>query len=169
MALLGSIPKMDGLGHFSSRFELGCQLLERGAHADAYLLFSGLYREKEYHVAALYNLALCHVAAGQWEPSLRLLERALSHLRKSSVTTPRDDTYQALAKRQAAGRSYLFPLPESAPTLAPEYTRECILRLMVDACAACAMWEQIQALAEQLPDLEYANVQIALKLLQKQE
>lgn len=170
MALLGRMPTVDALGNFSSRFELGCKLLERGAHADAYVLFSALYRERAHHTAALYNLALCHVAAGEWEPCLRLLERAMVQLRKTTGVPPaRDATYQTLAKRQAAGRGYLFPLPESAPTLAPEYTRECVLRLLVDACSACSMWEQIPALAQQLPHQEYINVQSALKLVQEQE
>ncbi len=168
MALLGSIPKIDS-GNFSSRFELGCRLLERGAHADAYLLFLNLYRERERHVAVLYNLALCHVAAGEWEPALRLLERAMAQLRLNTAGAPsKDPTYQALVKRQGAGRSYLFPLPESAPILASEYTRECALRLMVDACAACSLWEQIPILAKQLPHSDYINVQRARELMEKQ-
>lgn len=166
MAILGSIPKLDAVGDFSSRFEVGCHLLERGAHADAYLLFAALYREQEYHLPTLYNLALCHLSAGEWEPTLRLLERAYSMLKKNAVDTmPRDGTYKALIQRQASGRSYLFPLPELAPDLAPEYTRESILRLMVDACAACRMWEQVRALAGQLPaGRSYVNVERALDL-----
>lgn len=171
MALLGSIPKLDGVGDFSSRFELGCQLLERGAHADAYRLFSELYREKGQHPAALYNLALCHLAAGEWEPCLRLLERAMAQLRKGQgeAAPLLNTTGRALSRRQAAGRSYLFPMPETAPDLAPGYARECVLRLLVDACSACSMWEQLQALAQQLPHEEYSNVQAALRQLRGQE
>lgn len=166
MALLGSIPKVDAVGSFSGRFELGCRLLERGAHADAYVLFTGLQREQEYHVAALYNLALCHVAAAEWEPCLGHLERALSQLKKNTASAvPRDATYKALMQRQAAGRSYLFPLPESAPVLAPEFTRECVVRLLVDACVACALWDQVRRLAGYLSGPEdFANVKRALEL-----
>ena len=170
MALLGSVPKMEASGSFSSRFELGCRLLERGAHADAYLLFSALHGEREHHLAVLYNLALCHIAAGEWEFALRLLERAMAQLRINTMAPPpRDPTYQALVRRQAAGRGYLFPLPQSAPLLAPEYTRECVLRLMLDACAACSLWERIPALAKQLPHKEYVNLQSALKLMEQQK
>ena len=131
MALLGSIPKIDS-GNFSSRFELGCRLLERGAHADAYLLFLNLYRERERHVAVLYNLALCHVAAGEWEPALRLLERAMAQLRLNTAGAPsKDPTYQALVKRQGQVRLSV-PAAGIRSHLASEYTRMC-LRLMVDA------------------------------------
>lgn len=165
MALLGSIPKVDSLGDFSGRFELGCRLLERGAHADAYLLFSALQGEQERHPAVLFNLCLCHVAAGEWEPCPKLLEQALGALKKNLVSgTPKNATYRALMERQAAGRGYLFPLPESAPALAPEYARECVLRLLVDACAALGMWEQVRRLAAQLEPKGYVNVTKALAL-----
>lgn len=164
MAVLGNIPKVDAKGDFSARFVLASRLLELGAHADAYLLFERLLREQEFHIPTLYNLALCHVAAGEWEPCLKLLERAVAQLRKQSVDpSPRDATWKALFQRQSAGRSYLFPLTEQADELAPEYTRECVLRLIVDGCVACRQWEQLRIAAGQLQSRDYLNVRKALE------
>ncbi len=147
MAVLGNISKMDTLGDFSARFALAARLLELGAQADAYLIFSALSREQPMHAALNYNVALCYAAAGHWEPCLMALERALGELSRLGVDPAvRDSTYRVLLGRQRAGRSYLFP--------------------MIDGCAALRLTDQFELALAQLTHDGYANVRRAVELME---
>lgn len=143
-------------------FALACALYRQGAWSEAYRLFSFLERVDD--PAVLVNLALCHIKVNQWERALGYLDAAMSGLKKAPMADrpPKDEVVMRLAELERDGDGYLLPLPHTAPTYAPEYTRAVIRRLLVDCCAELGLWNRVQTLAKALKPGQYANVDKAL-------
>lgn len=163
MGLLGgsSTPQATGGAASAPSFPLACELYRSGAFAEAYVIFTPL---AVTHTAAAVNLALCHIQAGEWPAALQLLDRALDQIKEPPRRNlPGDATFRALTKLQGAGEDYLCPLPQDAPRLAPEYTREVISRLLVDVCVRCGLWDRVQTIAPPLAAKGYQNAVRALE------
>lgn len=166
MALLGgtATPQSAGASTATPSFSLACELYRNGAYAEAYVLFTPLAASDP---AAMVNLALCHMRAEEWSAALNLLDKALELVKlPPRRNLPGDATYRALIQCQGSSPDYLCAMPRNAPQLVPDYTREVILRLLVDVCVECKLWERVQALA---PGLAAKGYQNAVRALEKQK
>lgn len=164
MSLLGGLPGAPGktgAQGWDTLYPLACEMFRLGAISEAYRIFSDMERD---HAALLANLALCHMAAGQYDWAVGYLDRALSLVKKKPLDSrpPQNETYQLLMVLEMESDGYLLPLPEDAPELAQDYARDSIRRLLVDCCAELGLWDRVRTLAEALKPRQYANVEKAL-------
>jgi tetratricopeptide (TPR) repeat protein len=163
LSLLGGLPGAPGKADardWDKLYPLACELFKSGTVSEAYQIFKDLERE---HAGVLFNLALCHLAADQYERAIGYLDRALSLVKKKPLADrpTLNETYRLLAVRERES-GYRLPLPQDAPEYAPGYVRDTIRRLLVDCCAELGLWDRVRTLAEALKPRRYDNVEQAL-------
>lgn len=156
---------------WEAAFSLACQLFQTGAFSEACRLFSELQNGQPENPAGLINLSLCLMRAEQWEAAAGNLDQALRLMKKcpSVSVSALDETRGRLMELEQRNDSYLMPLPESAPRLAPEHTRIVIRRLLIDCCARLGQTERVQRLAGALQSRHYQNVEQAVQRVREQE
>lgn len=171
--MLGDNKPMAGnAGSPADMFETGTALMQNGAYADAFLLFSKLSAD-ENRIAAQYNLGLCYWFAGENQPALEKLEKAFSALKKKAPVPKNpltaQNTFTVLSQSEAGQTDYLKPMPQKLPDLLPDAAKRNILRLLIDVCAALENWEAVMNYAAALQPAEknYENVKKATDEAQK--
>lgn len=171
--MLGDNKPLTGTaGSPADIFETGTALMQNGAYADAFLLFSKL-KSDEKQIAAQYNLGLCYWFAGEKQPAFETLEKAFSALKKKAPVPKNpltaQDTFTVLAQSEAGRTDYLKPMPPKLPDLLPDAAKRNILRLLIDVSQALENWEAVMTYAAALQPAEknYENVRKATDEAQK--
>ncbi|WNY28586.1 hypothetical protein MmiEs2_07820 [Methanimicrococcus stummii] len=165
-------PSIGNAGNPAELIENGVLLMQNGAYADAFLLFSKLAAD-ENQVAVQYNLGLCHYFAGETQPAIEKLEKALSAIKKKAPVMKNpltaQSTFTNLAQSESGQTDYLKPMPEKLPGLLPDAAKRNILRLLIDLSTAAENWDAVLTYAAALQPLEknYKNVQAAVAEAQK--
>ncbi|MBZ3936031.1 hypothetical protein [Methanimicrococcus blatticola] len=166
--MLGDNKPMPGnAGSLADIFETGMTLMQNGADADAFLLFSKLAAD-ENNIAVQYNLALCHYFAGENQSAFEKAEKAFSVIKKKAPVPKNpltaQNTFTVLSQSEAGQTDYLKPMPQKLPELLPDAAKRNILRLLIDICAALRNWDAVMNYAGSLQPFEknYENVKKAV-------
>ncbi|MDV0444567.1 hypothetical protein MmiAt1_00950 [Methanimicrococcus sp. At1] len=167
-----SRPNVGNTENPAGIFDAGMTLMQNGAYADAFLLFSKLTSD-ENQIAAQYNLALCFYFAGEKQQAFEKLEKASAALKKKAPVPKNpltaQNTFTILAQSEAGQTDYLKPMPQKLPELLPESAKRNVLRLLIDVCAALENWDGVMNYAAVLQpaDKNYGNVKKAVGEAQK--
>ena len=167
-------PNTQTVGNLTDIFDTGVTLMQNGAYADAFLLFSK-FESDENQIAVQYNLALCYSAAGETQQALEHAEKVFSALKKKAPAAKDPLTAQntfAVLSRSASGQTdYRNPMPQKLPDLLPDAAKRNSLRLLIDICAALENWEAVPRYAAELQPFEknYENVKKAVEEAQKRK
>ncbi|WP_338100320.1 hypothetical protein [Methanolapillus africanus] len=155
---------------YKRRFNTGFQLLSNSEFADAFLIFANI-SEKTEEPAAFFNLALCEMEAGDDQKAILTLEKALAAIKKTQ--TPDNDAafssgilsknYAALSQKEKESAAYLSPMPQEYPRLLSKSAKEKIMRVLIDACFRCELWDKIIILSASVQGKGYTNVEKALE------
>lgn len=163
--LMGNGPKASPSLSDKDRalFVQACVCFNAGQRSEAFLYFSRLGAGLE-HPALLFNLALCHVAAGAWAEAQAALEKALRLIPSpggSASPLNRSGVFRALQDLEAGpdGVDYLAPMSLDLVDL-PDLARVRAQRLLIDVYSASGQWAELLRMAGSL-GREYANVKAA--------
>jgi hypothetical protein len=167
-------PNMQTAGNPAEIFDTGLTLMQNGAYADAFLLFSK-FESDENQIAAQYNLALCYLAAGETQQAFERAEKVLSALKKKTpipknpLTT--QNTFTVLSQSASGQIDYKMPMPQKLPELLPDAAKRNVLRLLIDICIVLENWDAVLSYAGTLQPFEknYENVKKAIETAQKRK
>ena len=167
-------PNTQAVGSPTDIIDAGIALMQNGAYADAFLLFSK-FKSDENQIAAQYNLALCYSAAGEMPQALGHAEKVFSALKKKAPVS-RDpltaqNTFAVLSQSTFGQTDYRNPMPQKLPELLPDAAKRNGLRLLIDICAALENWDAVLRYAAELQPFEknYENVKKAVEEAQKKK
>ena len=167
-------PNTQAVGSPTDIIDAGIALMQNGAYADAFLLFSKL-KSDENQIAVQYNLALCYSAAGETQQALGHAEKVFSALKKK-VPVAKDplttqNPFTVLSQSASGQADYRNPMPQNLPDLLPDAAKRNGLRLLIDICAALENWDAVLRYAAELQPFEknYENVKKAVEEAQKRK
>lgn len=146
----------------SENADRAAELILSGRYAEAFVL---LDKPGENSVAGLFNLALCHIYAGDHAAALVRLEAALSAIRRSGIPAPppQSPPLRTITEIQNRSDSYRRPFTAEYVKVFPHIAHDSILRLIVDCHAALGNNNKVAETGAPLAAKGYANVMEALE------
>lgn len=155
--LSGSSVSKDS-GNNEAVFAIGIAALESGRLAQCYECFYGIK-----NTAARFNLALCHMKAGDAGKALTELNKALAEMNRrmpemlSSGT--KTDIPEELERYEAASDGYLAPMLSEEPELFSYGSRQRMLRLKADLLFALDRTDELNSVIVSLSGKHYGNIE----------
>ena len=148
-------------------FDYGLYLLTTRQYTEAFMVFDKLNKSHR-HPACMFNLALCHLQAGEWRSAALLLEEAgalLSGKELSAIAPPeKKELIGKLSALEAQTEAYRQPMPLQTPESYGHMAKDKILRLLVDVYEGCGLWDKALNLGQKLEGKKYKNVMKAMEL-----
>ncbi|MCZ4243312.1 hypothetical protein [Pedobacter punctiformis] len=156
-----SDPKI--LSNETEMFSEGIAYINSSQWLLAYQSFKHLTdNSKSISVEVLYNMALCHFFAKEYQKTIYVLNEALTFLSVPSIRSNLNHQIpDILLEDEYQGKHYLKALTSSAVDLNHPITKLRIRRLLVDTHYHLENWKEIIRLSA-LPDMEKCeNVRLA--------
>jgi tetratricopeptide (TPR) repeat protein len=123
--------------------------LRQGFDAQAFLLLSGPYMEKD--PSARFALGLCHLRAGERDEAISCFEQALSLIKAIPCPPPETaengETYLRLAKKQIEDELYLSPMDSDFCARFPKSAGLMVLLALISVYRQKGMKSRAQNLA----------------------
>ena len=170
-------PNSSAVGNTADLIDAGAALMQNGAYADAFLLFSK-FESDDTQIAVQYNLSLCYFAAGETQKAFECAEKVFSMLKKKPPVPPvpknpltAQNTFTVLSQSTAGQTDYLKPMPRKLPEMLPDAAKRNVLRLLIDLCAALGNFDGVLSYAGtlQMNEKNYENVAKAVEEAKKRK